>query len=86
VPSANRTPFYRLEHDGQSYSHAAQQIARTMEEARLEFTDTGDGVAVDARAIGKFRHGPAKHGVARISDRAGAVGVEGHGASFVLRG
>jgi transcriptional regulator with XRE-family HTH domain len=37
----HRNTVYRLEHDGQSYSHAAQQIMRTMEDAGVEFTATG---------------------------------------------
>jgi transcriptional regulator with XRE-family HTH domain len=37
----HRNTVYRLENDGQSYSHAAGQIVRTLEDAGVEFTLSG---------------------------------------------
>jgi transcriptional regulator with XRE-family HTH domain len=37
----HRNTVFRLENDGQSYSHAAAAIVRALEEAGVEFTPTG---------------------------------------------
>jgi transcriptional regulator with XRE-family HTH domain len=37
----HRNTIYRLENDGQSYSHAARTIVGTLEDAGVEFTLTG---------------------------------------------
>ena len=37
----HRNTIYRLENDRQTYSHAARQIVRTLEEAGVHFSLTG---------------------------------------------
>jgi transcriptional regulator with XRE-family HTH domain len=41
LAGVHKNTVFRLENDGQSYSHAAASIVRALEEAGVEFTLTG---------------------------------------------